>query len=236
MTVHRLGEDLMRARTRCVGFVAAIVGLVACGSSGTVSKTRPPTSTPTTLSTAQLQAMLLTAGDVGGGWKAGEPINPQDLAAVSQLPCEKTISPAIAKRLTAVAGTQFEPVDRSYKHLIELVTTGNPTQLASDLQSLFGAIESCSTATSTGTGGAKLTVRTLTIPTLGDQHAAYAVTQAKSASSATALYLRSAYVRLGSVAVILGLADFQATAQGKSHVSDDAFIRLLQTAIAKLKG
>lgn len=232
----------MRARTRFLGLVMVFVGLVACGSSGSGggsgagSEKPSPTGTPTTPSTAQLQARLLTAADVGSGWKAGQPLNPQDLAAFAQLPCDKTVSPGVAKRLTAVTGTQFEPVDRSYKHLIELVSTGDPVQLAGDLSSLFRATEACLAAASTGPDGAKLTVKPLAMPTMGDQQAAFAVTQARPASPGTALYFRTAYVRLGGVAAMLGLADFQASAQGKSQISDETFTRLVQTAVTKLKG
>jgi hypothetical protein len=211
----------MRSRIRLVGvLLLPVMLLVACGGNGT-NNNKPR-------STAQLHAKLLNAADVGGSWRAGQPINPQDLAAFAQLPCETgSISPTIAKRLTAVTGTQFEPTDHSSRHLIELVVSGDPTQLSSDLRALFGAIESCSST-------ANLTLTKLTIPALGDQRAAYVIMQPGPSGSKTMLNLRTGYVRLGAAAVVLGLADFHATSQGQSQISDDTYAQLLKNAVAKL--
>lgn len=220
----------MRGRIRFVSLVAVMAALVACGGSSGGSGTagRSPThSSPATASPPQLSERLLTAADVGPGWQAGEPINPQDLAAFAQLPCDRTLDPALAKRLTAVAGVQFSPADRSYKHVIELVAAGPASRLAADLQSLFTAIQSCR-------AGAGVTVRALDLPALGDQSRGFAATQKSPQAAAATLSLRTAYVRVGSHAVLVGVADFQAGAKGTSTISDKAYVALVQKAVANL--
>jgi hypothetical protein len=186
------------------------------------------------MSIAPSQARLLTVSDLGTGWQPGAAINASDLAAFAQLPCEQSsLEPAVAKRLTAVTGVQFDPSDRSYKQLIELVVTGAPSQLDRDLRSLFDGIAACS---GEAASSAKVIVKSLSIPPLGDQRAAYSITQSGSSSAATTLCVRVGYVRLGSVAVALGLADFQATARGGSLLSDGTYVQFLKTAVAKLGG
>lgn len=207
------------------GLVLLTVGLIACGGGGS--------SGSGGTSGTQLQAKLISAADLGPGWTVGADINPQDLAAFSQVPCDSTtLSATTAKRLTAVTGAQFEPTDHSYRHVIELVVSGDAGQLDGDLNQLFRAIEACS---GSGGSGANLTIKTMAIPTLGDQRHAFAVTQTQQAA-ARALSLRTAYVRVGSAALLLGLADFQASQQGSSTVSDQTFLQLLNTAVTRLRG
>ncbi len=95
--------------------------------------------------------------------------------------------------MNATTGVQFEPTDGSYRHLVDLVTVGDPAQLASDLGALFGAIESCGTASSTK--AANGTVRKITVHGLGDQRAAYIGSIAESPGSATTWYVRFGFVR-----------------------------------------
>lgn len=209
------------------------VALVACGSGTTRQTVAPSTTIP---STAQLEARLLDVGDVGAGWKVGPAINPQDLSSVSQsIPCsDVTIDPSVAKRLTAVTGIQFEPRDGSSRQMIELVITGESKQLDSDLQALIGAMDSCSAKTATTSATSKLTVQKFAIPKLGDQQAAYVMTD--SADSAGAFYVRSAIIRVGSIAVAFGLTEVVATPQDKPQISDDTFVKILKTAVDKLSG
>lgn len=219
----------MYASIRLAGAVLAIAGLFACGGgNGGATNAKQTTHAPT--SAAQIAARLLTASDIGKGWKAGAPINEQDLAAFAQLPCAGAkIDAVVAKRLTAVTGAQFEPTDASYKHVIELVTSGNSAQLGSDLEALVAAVGTCSAA-STG----EVVVKQLEIPALGDQRAAYSATQRPSAASPTVVAMRAGYVRHGTVAVFVGFLDFQASAQGKSTVPDETFVRVLTTAVNRL--
>lgn len=225
-------STLARVRRRCLACVAVrwfgvmvlCFALSACGSGSSGGGGVP--------STTQLRAHLLDASDVGPSWQPGQAINPQDLAAFSQAPCEPaTLEPSVADRLTAVTGTQFEPATPAYRHLIELVVTGDAPQLSDDLRTLFSTIESCSPHP----GKATVSVHRLTIPSLGDQQAAYDVIQTLPRNTTTALSVRVGYVRMGSVAVLVGLSDFQASAQGVSQVSDSTFRSILRAATTKLR-
>lgn len=208
------------------------VVLTACGEHG---RTAASTSTTTTTPAATLQAMLLDAGDVGAGWQIGPEVTDADFADATKLPCpDVAINPTIAKRLTPVAGVQFEPTDHSYRHLIELALKGDPTQLDTDLKALFGAMGSCTAAASTAPGA--LTVRTLAIPELGDQRAAFILTGTESPDTTTTWYVRDAAVRVGPVAIELALAEILPTPQEAPHISDTEFVKLLDTAVAKLDG
>lgn len=225
----------MRSRVCFILALAFSVLLAACGSGGGGGKTTPtpasgaktttpPSSASTTPSAAQLEKGLLVVGDLGTGWKIGEPINPGDLASVGQaVPC---LDPAVAKRLTAVTGIQFEPTDRSYKHMIELVTIGDPAQLNSDLQALVGAVDSCG-ASAAATGTEKATVTRFDLPPLGDQRAGF-ITRTQAG-----WYGRGAYVRVGPIAITFGLTEILGP-QAKPQVSDQTFLHLLQTAVRKL--
>jgi hypothetical protein len=224
-------------RSRALLMLTAIglsATLVACGSSDAGKQTgTPSTGIP---SATQLEARLLDVGDVGAGWKLGQPITPEDLSSVSQsIPCTGvTIDPSVAKRLTAVTGRQLEPADRSAKHMIELVITGTSRQLDADLQTLARAMDSCSVKTGTSQGTSTLTVKKLAVPKLGDQQAAYVMTD--SADSAGAFYVRNAFVRVGTVAVAFGLMEVVAAPQDKPQVSDDTFVKILRTALERISG
>lgn len=225
----------MRSRVRFILGLGFVLVLAACSSNGTGGKTS--TTTTATLSAAQLQPKLLTLADVGSAWKAGEAINTEDLSSVAQsLPCgDSALEPTVAKRLTAVTGVQFEPADRSYKHLIELVITGRPEQLHGDLQALFATMEMCPTTASSPSASTP-TVTKLTIPALGDQRAAYVLIGAESAGSPTTWYVRDAAVRVGSVAITFGLTEILSSPQDKPQISDATFVQLLQTAVGKVSG
>ncbi|HET6965918.1 MAG TPA: hypothetical protein VFH58_14180 [Acidimicrobiales bacterium] len=224
----------MRLRVGLVtGALALSLALVGCGSS-TSSKTGAPSTTATSSTTAapsttvptaaQLQARLLGAGDVGAGWQAGENITPEDLSSIAHAnPCgDDKIDPAVAKRLTAVTGMQFEPADRSYEHFIELVVTGDPTQLDSDLHALMADLESCPA------------VKDLSIPKLGDQQAAYVMTAEESANAVW--HVRNAVVRIGPVAVVVGMTEVLPSAQATPQISDETFTKVLRTAVTKVSG
>jgi hypothetical protein len=222
-------EKLVRGRATVIAILGLVVALVACGDDGTTSQ---PT---TTLSMAELQAKLLDVGGVGAGWQLGHAVNDADLSDATQIPCEGvTLDPAVTQRLTPVTGIQFEPTDRSYKHLIEFALTGDPKQLESDLQTYFATLEKCSTVTTTTPAAPALTINKLTVPKLGDQRAAYVITGKESPGSDTTWYGRSAAVRVGSIAIELGLTEILSATQDKPQISDDAFVKILQTAVAKL--
>ena len=140
--------------------VVVALSLAACGggtsdeTATTAAPTTGATSTAAVLPTVdELDAMLLTVDDVFAGWQLASPVNEADLADSVQVPCDNTaINPTIEERLQAVTGVQFEPADRSYAHLIEFATVGDPARLAADLDVLFGALDSCGPSF-TGQGG-----------------------------------------------------------------------------------
>ena len=218
----------MSARLRLILTLGLALVLGACGGQGTRSTaSRPPTP-------AQVQAKLLALDDLGAGWRAGQEINSADLSSVTEsIPCSDVrIDPAVAKRLTAITGIQFEPADRSYKHVIQLAMTGTPARLASDLRTLFAAMDSCAANGSAGPGAAKVTVRRFVIPKLGDQRAAYVMTAVESASAHW--YVRNAIVRTGPIAIAFGLTEILPTPDTEPQISDQWFQQHLRTAVDKL--
>jgi hypothetical protein len=230
----------MRSRVSFIAVLVLVVTLGACGDNGTTGKATAPTPSgpATTLSSAQLDKMLLDAGDVGADWQVGPGLNDQDLSDFAQIPCpDSAVNPTIAKRLTPATGVQFEPADHSRKHMIEFLLTGDAQRLDRDLQALSGAMEACSTATSTTSDtGATSKVEKLAIPELGDQRAAYVITVTGSPDSQATWYVRSAVVRVGSVATSLGLTEILPTPQAQPQISDEEFVKILKTAVAKLGG
>jgi hypothetical protein len=246
---------------RWICFAAALllaVTVVACGDDDetsetaatttptTVSTTTPTTVIPATIpTTAELEAMLLTADDIEG-WQVGEPINEEDLASSAQVPCEAfdpaeptalqpvVMNPTIAERLTADAGIQFDRTDDQYTHLIELLITGDAEQLDSDLEAFLVAMQDCVATWSTAPSTPSVTdeamlpeFEQLTLPELGDPQWAYRIT-----APADGVRGYSGYVRVGTVAVNLGLMESQTNAE--PQITDEQFVQLLETAVAKV--
>lgn len=226
----------MGARKRLLAVLGLVVVVIACGDNGQTRATAPTSAasvTTTTMSTVHLGAMLLDASDVGAGWQVGSDVNEADFADAARSPCGAAMDPSLTQRLTPVAGVQFEPTDRSYKHLIEFAVTGDPTQLDSDLQAFWNAVESCPTSTSqAGT----LTVETFAIPALGDQRIAFTLTGRESTDTTATWHGRSAAVRVGPTAIELGLTEILSAPQETPSISDAEFVKLLQAAVAKLAG
>lgn len=231
----------MRTRMSVLA-VLAIFGGVACGDDGKGADTSaPPVTTPAVVTTPAANtttvattvpidtaAMLLTASDLGAGWKVGEDINEMDLASFAQVPCANTaLNPTIVARLTAVAGAQFEGADNPQRHLMNLIVTGTPGRLSADLEALFGGLVACPV-------GDPTTVAPLTIPDLGDQHHAVTMFAKVSATSPTVWHVRLAIVRVGGVAVELGLTEILAAADAPPTVTDAEFVAFLEAAVAKL--
>lgn len=228
----------MNARLRLVAGICLLGALAGCGDDDETRETTPVTTGPVETTSApswdQIDVMLLDDDDVGAAWQLGPAITDADLTDAVQIPCpDMAINPTIADRLTPVTGTQFEPVDRSSKHLIEFVVTGDPEQLAGDLQVMFDAMDACSATTPTTTGTGSLTVEPLTMPQLGDQRAAYVLIGVES-SDAT-WYVRQADVRIGATAVHVGLTEILQSPDDDPSISDGDFVQLVQTAVAKLQ-
>ena len=235
----------MFTRASCIAVLGLVGALFACGGDGTSLNTTNPTSsvpatatsnsvtTTTTMSTAQLDSMLLDVGDVGGGWQLGPEVTDADVSDSTQLPCnDMALNPTIIERLTPVTGIQFEPTDRSYKHIIEFLVTGEPQRLALDLHFYFEGMEACAATTPTTVGAGNLTVEPFTIPMLGDQRAAYVLTGVESPDATW--YVRSAEVRVGSIATEVALTEILSTPEDEPTVTDAEFVQLLETAVAKL--
>lgn len=223
--------------------LAALLGLAGvlagCGDDGATPGTTPATTvsveTTASPSLAQLNAMLLDTSDVGAAWRAGPAITDADLTDATQMPCPDTaINPTIAGRLTPITGVQFEPVDQSSRHLIEYALTGEPARLDADLQVLFEAMDACASTTPTTIGTGSLTVEPLSLPELGDQRGAYTLIGVESPGATW--YVRNAEVRLGSIAIEIGLTEILQTPDDEPSVTDAEFVLLVQNAVAKLDG
>jgi hypothetical protein len=179
--------------------------------------------------------MLLDVGDVGAGWQVGPEVTDADFSDSTQFPCnDMALNPTIIERLTPVTGIQFEPTDGSYKHLIEFLVTGDPQRLALDLQFYFEGMEACAATTPTTIGFGTLTVEPFTIPELGDQRVAYVLTGVESPDATW--YIRSAEVRVGSIASEVALTEILPTPQDEPTITDAEYVQLLETAVAKLSG
>ena len=229
----------MNARVRLLATFCLVGALAGCnGDDDATQDTTPATngSVETTIPSSSdgIGAMLLDADDVGAAWQLGPAVTDADLIDAVQIPCpDMGINPTIADRLTPVTGIQFEPVDRSSKHLIEFAVTGDPARLAADLQVMSDAMEACSATTPTTTATGSLTVEPLTVPELGDQRAGYVLVGVES-SDAT-WYVRSADVRVGAIAIHVGLTEILQTPDDEPSISDAEFVQLVQTAAAKLE-
>jgi hypothetical protein len=222
----------MYARLGVVALLGLGVTFLGCGDDETTAPTTTE-STATTVAVAELDSMLLDAADVGTGWQVGPAVTDADFADSTQIPCPDTaINPTIADRLTPVTGVQFEPTDGSPRHLIEFMLSGEPDRLDADLQAMFGAMDACAATTPTTTETGSLTVEPLAIPELGDQRAAYTLVGVEAPD--TTWYVRDASVRVGSLAVEVGLTEILQSPDDQPSISDAEFVQLLETAVAKL--
>ncbi|MGB8860275.1 MAG: hypothetical protein WCC60_13500 [Ilumatobacteraceae bacterium] len=228
----------MRTWTNLVAVFGLSVAGVACGDDGTTSDTAAPaTSTPatqTTSSAAQLEVKLLVPDDVGGQWQLGHDMNEADYSAFTQLPCENTaLNPTIIERLTAQTGVQFDSTDFSLRTMMELLVVGEPDRLGTDLGFLAEAYDACAATVATTTGVSAPTVDALALPELGDQRYGYVMSAFESESAAT-WHVRLAMVRVGSIVVSLGLTEILPTPDTALQISDEQFVQLVETAVAKL--
>lgn len=219
----------MKTMTRSVALAAVFTALAACGGGGTSS------SGPTeTVPAATLQTKMLTVADVGAAWKLGHEVTELDFGDATKSPCEDAgLNPTIAARLTPVAGVQFEPVDGSYRHLIEFAVTGEVARLTTDVQLFAEGYELCNGKPADG-GTAGVTITKLTIPKLGDQRYAYTVFAKLSPDEPTVWYGRSVLVRVGTVMVTVGLTEILDSPAAKPTVTDAALVTIVEKAVAHL--
>lgn len=224
----------MYARLGFVALLGVAGTFLGCGGDDAAAPTTTESTAPT-VAVSELDAMLLDADDVGTGWQVGPPVIDADLADSTQIPCPDTaVNPTIADRLTPVTGIQFEPTDRSPGHVIEFILSGEPDRLDADLQVMFDAMDACAATTPTTTETGSMTIAPLAIPELGDQRAAYTLIGVEAPD--TVWYVRDASVRVGSLAVEVGLTEILQTPDDEPSISDAEFVQLLETAVAKLDG
>jgi hypothetical protein len=214
------------------------LAVTACGGDDSTTPTTqaPATSgSTTTMPAAALDPMLLQPDDIGAAWTLGHAIQPEDLSTFAQLACENSaLNPTIVTRLTARTGVQFDAADRSDAHLIELLVTGEPGRLSADLDVLAEAVQApCADTGAAPPDGAGVTVEELSIPGLGDQRHAWAARASEPAGGPT-WFVRTAVVRVGSVAVELRLTEILASPQAPPRIGDSEFNQLLETAVGAL--
>ncbi len=227
--------------------LAVVIGLlgavVACGGDSTDERTSVPNSTlaPTTAPVASVPsddvtAMLLTAEDLGSGWQEGHEVGEADFRDSWQIPCDDVaVNPTLIDRLRPSAGTQFEPIDGSSRHVMELVTTGVEDELAAALDAYIGAVGSCPPGATWD--GAAVTVTPLELGELGDQRAAYISVATESGGNAGVIWhVRNASMRVGGHIVSLWLAEILESDGAQPAVSDTEFVEMARTAVGKFGG
>ena len=232
---------MRRSTIAALVVLAAFVG--ACGDDGTSSTTVPPTTSspttagsstvPTSLPDDALDALLLDAGEAGPGWEFGEPINLMDLAMSAELCPDVVLDAELARRLDGDTGIQFQPVDDSYRHLMEQLNVGDSAQLALDLQAFFDAAATCADAAPTTPGTSVPTMDELALPALGDQRQAFTYFGLES-TDGPVWFVRTAFVRVGQIVVSVALTEILDTPEQVPTTSDDEFVALVERAVDKV--
>lgn len=217
----------MRIRTmRAIALAGAFAALAACGG----GESGPSDPVPA----ATLQTRMLTVGDVGATWKAGEEVTDLDFGDAAQLPCADTaMNPTIAARLKPVAGVQFEPADGSYEHLIEFATTGEAARLSADLKIFAEGYEACD---GQAVEGAAVTIDKISVGKLGDERYAYVAVAKLSSDEPTVWYGRTVFVRTGTVLVHLGFTEILDSADAKPRLSDADVAKIAEKAVTRVRG
>ena len=239
----------MRHHWKVAAVVSLLGALAACGSdetdgSSAVSSSTTPATTvaPTTVApttsvpSGDVTAMLLTVDDVWAGWQEASPVGEADFDDAWQVPCDDVaINPTFVDVLRPSAGIQFEPIDGSYRQLIQMVTTGAADELAPALDAYIGAVTSCGSEALWF--GAVVTVDPLDLGELGDQRTAFTVVASEGdGSNPMALNRRQASVRVGDHIVTVGLVEILEGEGAELTVSDTQFVELVRTAVATFGG
>lgn len=229
-----------RARVCRVVLLGLVVAVAGCGgeSSDSTATTPAPTSpasstpAPGVPTVDEVNAVLLGTGDVFTGWQLGPPVNDADLHDSVQVPCaDAPLDPAVAARLRAVTGVQFEPAGGTGALLIEFARIGEPEQLAADLDAMLAATEACG-PTVTEDGGS-VTIEDLALPALGDQRWGTVMRGGATPASEVVWWNRSAHVRVGPVAVTVSLLEV-VPVDGTPTITDDEFVGVVETAVQRI--
>jgi hypothetical protein len=234
---HRTKKEAdMRRLTHCVAVAVLAVTMASCSDDDDVADTTVTTATTMAVPpAAAMEAMLLTADDIeaqfGGdpGWTV-EPIDYEEgLSGYLQLRCDDVVlDPTIVERLTAETGIDAGREDGGAT-LVEFLITGDAEQLSADLEAWVAADESCTATQSTSPD--TTATRELALPELGDQQYAEAGTcegWGPDSQSYTAL------VRIGTVAILLGVCEGPVSEGAELLISDEEFVQLLEAAVAKV--
>lgn len=240
----------MRRTSATVRVIAAFVlagAVVGCGdddSGSTTTSTAEPTTTdatptssvaPTSMPDDELEALLLEVDDVGAGWKLGSPINLMDLTMSAELCADVVLDRELAQRLDGDTGVQFEPVDGSYRHLMQQLNVEEPGRLSLDLQAYFDAAAECVAVAPDTPDTSVPTMDELALPLLGDQRQAFAFKGLES-TGGPVWFVRTAVVRVGQIAVMLGLTEILDAPDQAPTTSDDEFVALVERAVDKVLG
>ncbi len=228
------------AWTRAVGRGSAIVltlGLVfaGCGDDDDTA-TDGDGGTTSSVPAADLTGLLLAPEDVPGDWVVVTEAMAADFGSVADLPCEDTaVNPTIVERLTAEAGVIIEPADGSLQGIRQVLVDGEADQLGSDLDAVFGELESCLGSESTAPDGERLTSEVFAVPEFGDQRTAIVTVVGEPPDFETTWQVHSLFVRVDDVA--MQLVQFEIVRGGdEPTVTDDEVLALFETAVERLEG
>lgn len=198
---------------------------------GTASATTSTAPSSTTIDSA-LTAKLPTAADLGPDWKPGAEINEMDLTMNPEVCPGVMLDAELAKRLSGRAGVQFDPVDRGSRHLMVQLVAGEPTQLASDLEAFVAAVKTCP-VDAAGAPNTYLSVADVVLPSIGEQRLGVAI-KAQESDSGPVWFVRQVAVRVGDLAMTVGLTEILASPTDAATVSDADFVALVTAVAAKL--
>lgn len=245
VSVHSRSVRLLGATVSVAALVALAVG---CSDSKTESTTTAPGTTeapttapntgttepggPTSSLPEGIETKLLTAEEVGSTWKLGPEVNEMDLTMNVEICPGVVLDAGRAKRLSGRVGVQFEPSDKSSRHLMEQFLIGDPAKLNSDLRVYFDTLTVCPVDPA-GAEGTYLSLQPLDVPVLGDQSLGVAI-KAQESASGPVWFVRQAVVRVGGTAVALGLTEILPSATAQPNISDNGFYAIVTKAFNKL--
>jgi hypothetical protein len=221
--------------TRRTGWTVAVLALAltACGSDAA-----PATST---VSPAELKAMLLTVDDlegIDGGWTVKADTSTADLGSLAESPCpDVALDQQLVARLKPTDGVIFEPGDGSLRGIQQLILTGNAAQLKLDLDTVFGNVESCvGVQYEVPDSGEKVEYDLVDVGELGDQRSAATITAFEPPEFTTTWRGHTAIVRVGAVVIMLNEFEILKSPDEKPTMTDEMFTSLLTEAVSRLGG
>jgi hypothetical protein len=200
------------------------------------STTAAPT---TTVSLADLRERLLTAGEVGAGWKPETEITAADLGGIGELPCsgvpDLAINPTIAARLVAATGIIMSPTDGTPRGIKEILVTGEPDRLSRDLDAVIGATtDNCIGKDLVTKDHEKVRMEVVALDGIGDQRSAVTVTVGEPPDYQSTWRGYQAVVRVGPVAMMISTFQVMGTPDAKPVMDEAGFVALVKQAVAKL--